>query len=448
MTEDNKVASHSIQYRGKIDAMAFGGLGITRQNGLVTFVPYTAIGDDIRYLPTKVKKNFSMAELVEVVHPGNGRTIPLCPYYGKCGGCQLQHVTYPTQMNYKRNWVEDAIKRQAGISYAVIPDVTPAKSIWNYRRRISLTLKAHENTFKAGYIADDQKSLVEVTQCQIFTKADDPVLPLVSSLSRKLSNEGQAEGKVSILKEMDERYILHFHFRTMPKNASLILKPLVAEYPFIKGILATSPRQSLQYGQIESSFTIDDLSFHFSPKAFVQNHPEQSLNIYHSLTSHIKDLKRGLALDLYCGVGVFSLLLGKHGFNTVGVELNDAAVQFATRNAKENGIGNVQFLKEDAEHKLLTHLKEKPSLVVINPPREGISAKVTQSLLSYPPEKLVYISCMPPTLGRDLKLLCDKNYHVDSIEIYDMFPQTTHVETVVILSYDKKRKRLCDSDKS
>ena len=161
---------------GTVSNIAFGGEGIIRNEGLVTFIPYAAIGDQLSYRIKEQKKNFAKGEIVNILQPSPQRTEPLCPYYGICGGCQLQHVNYDAQLEYKRQWVEDALKRQAGFTNITVPAVTPTEQQWTYRRRISLTLKADFNHYLVGYINIDHTTLVEVDQCPIFLAKEDQTI--------------------------------------------------------------------------------------------------------------------------------------------------------------------------------------------------------------------------------------------------------------------------------
>lgn len=414
---------------GVITGMAFGGLGIVKQDGLVVFIPFATVGDAIKYRIVEHKKSYARGEIIEVLEPSPQRIAPLCPYFGVCGGCQLQQANYTSQLEYKRQWVQEALSRQAGIKDITVPPVIASEQQWSYRRRISMTLRPDKDHFKAGYIAVDNQTLIEVAQCPIFTE-DNSIFAHVHDIASNLyADEHQA--KLTVLKHGDGRFLLHFHFKTMPKNADEVFSKSIPQ-SLLAGILATSPITTLQYGDIETSFAIDDLHFNYSPKAFVQAHPIQSQNIYKEIAHQASFLNKGNALDLYCGIGVTSLLLASQGFAVTGIESSGSAIQLAKANAKNNNIDRVRFLKEDVAAILKKYLTEKKlNLVLVNPPREGLDTRVVKALLAHPPQTLIYVSCMPPTLARDLKLLCQSTYHLEMVKAYDMFPQTTHVETLV-----------------
>lgn len=419
---------------GEVLRLAFGGQGIVHHDSFVVFVPFTAPGDLIHYRIVQRKKNFATGELIKVIRPSSKRTSPPCPYFGTCGGCQLQHLLYDSQLEYKRQSLQDALQRQAHLTDIVVPPVIPAHQQWAYRRRINLTLKPFNGHFIAGYFATDNTSLVQVQECQIFTAQTDPIIKQLQEVAYTLITKKNNEGKVAILKQSNNTYLLHFHFKIMPPNAEDVLNHAAQRHPTWKGIIATAPGKSLQIGRLETDLSIEGLSFGFSPKAFIQNHPEQSLNIYHSLCKNAKTLSSKHVLDLYCGIGISSLLIAKQGVTVTGVETNKEAIKLAKDNAKRNQISNVNFIQADVEQVIAKLLKQNsPDLVIVNPPREGLHANVVHALTENRPASILYVSCMPPTLARDIKLLTAEKYRLDHVEAYDMFPQTAHLESLALL---------------
>lgn len=418
---------------GEVLRLAFGGQGIVHHNSFVVFIPFTAPGDLIKYRIVQRKKNFAAGEVVEIIRPSLHRTTPSCPYFGTCGGCQLQHLNYAAQLEHKRQCIQDTLQRQAHLTDAIVSPVVAARQQWAYRRRISLTLKPTAGHFIAGYTAVDHHSILPVEQCPIFVAPADPVIVNLQEIAKMLISKDENQGKVTILKQGDNTYLLHFNFKTMPQNAGEVLKEAAHRYPAWKGILAAAPGKTLQFGELETKLDIEGLSFTFSPRAFIQNHPEQSLNIYDAICAYAKDLCRAHILDLYCGVGISSLLLAKEGLPVTGVETNQEAIRLAKDNARRNAILRVNFMQADVQNVILGLLKKfSPDMVIVNPPREGLDPKVVAALIEHAPANVLYVSCMPPTLARDIKLLNNK-YRLSSVEAYDMFPQTSHVETLAVL---------------
>lgn len=423
---------------GNVIGLASEGQGIIKKDGFVNFIPFTSQGDTVEYQIVQRKKNFALGNLINILQPSAERVTPLCHYYGTCGGCQLQHINYKAQVEYKRKWVEDALRKIAKFSDASVPPVTPANLQWEYRRRINLVLKRNEDAFQAGYIATDNNSLTLIENCPIFANKNDPVIKAVQSICKQLKCSDPFDGKATILKSGQE-YITHFHFRNMPENAFEILSNCLKTYACITGILATSQKKSFQFGNIETSWEMDGLSFNFTPNTFIQNHPEQSLNIYRTIEAIAKKMQPKSILDLYCGIGISSLLLARQGSKVKGVELNPQSIQLAKVNAKKNNLDHAQFVIANVEKVLIQLLEnDNPDFILVNPPREGLSPAVAQILKSKPEKTLVYISCMPSTLARDLKVLCENGYRFSSVQAFDMFPQTVHIETLVVLHNDER----------
>lgn len=418
---------------GRITGIASEGQGIIRHDGLVVFIPFTTPGDKVRYRITRQKKNFALGVLQEVLEPSPQRTIPLCPYFGTCGGCQLQHMRYDAQLSNKRQWVEDALNRIGGLKVEV-PPVVPSHAQWSYRRRISLVLRPHHGSYETGYIATDNKTLIAIATCPIFANLKDPIVAAIQSLSNQLEPNGKEEGKATILKCSNTKYLVHFHFKKMPENLAHVCQETIDKHPFLAGILASSAGQTLQFGTLDTSIEVDGLQIDISPKAFVQSHPGQSLNIYQAIDAYASECKPKKTLDLYCGVGITSLLLARQGIAVTGIESNPEAIRLALDNARKNKQSHAKFITADVANVLEETLQnETPDFVVVNPPREGLDPRVLQALAAHPIKTLVYVSCMPSTLARDLKHLCEHGYAIDNITAFDMFPQTIHVETLVKL---------------
>lgn len=426
-------------FTGEVTGLAFGGQGIIRRDGFVVFVPFTAPGDIVTYQITKKKKSYATAELLSILQKSTQRTMPLCPYFGKCGGCQLQHISYEAQLEHKRQCVADALKRIGHLKDSVVLPVIPSKLHYAYRRHINLTLRPKNNFFEAGYIATDHHSLLVVDVCPIFTseilgKSSTNIIKEVQAVSKRLKSQPKNEGKVSIIKQENGKFLLHFHFKHLPSNAAQVLESALTDYPEWSGVALGSPHKTLSFGSTTALLHIEELEFTISPHVFIQNHPEQSLNIYHKILAVTRELRIKKVLDLYCGIGISCLLLAKQGCEVVGVESNDDAVKLARSNAKHNKIAQVNFLCADVQD-VVRSVCEKfnPELVVVNPPREGLYPKVVQELLTIRPNAIVYISCMPSTLARDLGMLCQEHYRIQECQPFDMFPQTAHIETLILL---------------
>jgi 23S rRNA (uracil1939-C5)-methyltransferase len=418
---------------GEIQTIAFGGEGILRHKGFVVFVPFTAIGDIVSCRISEIKKSFAKATLVKVLKAGPHRIKPHCPYFGVCGGCQLQHLDDTGQLNYKLQAVKDALLR-IGHLHTTPATFVPAESKWAYRRHITLHLRSVNEQFEAGYIGQDNHTLIAIKSCPIFNTPDTPVIERLQAIVGQIPNPSKKEGRLTILKNGHDRYILSFVFDAGFEIDKQFFKDILQHDPLFTGIIyGNHGGKSFIVGDPYTEINLEGLHFRITPQTFIQNHPEQSANIYRHICKIAGDQARKKIFDLYCGFGMMSLLLAKLKHMVAGVEYNEEAIRFAKDNAQINKL-HAQFLQGDVNRLFPRLAKEtRPDLVLVNPPRTGLEKNVIQSLLRAEPKEIVYVSCMPSTLARDLALLCNEKYKIQECTVYDMFPQTAHTETLIHL---------------
>lgn len=387
---------------GEIESLAFGGNGILRcPDRMVVFVPFTAPQDKIECRLDQVKKNYALGTLTKLISKGPDRIEPRCPYFGTCGGCQLQHLDYPAQVRYKQNAVKDALKFDV--------DMHPAQEIWGYRRHITLTLKPAQKGFIAGYITTDNTSLIEVKQCPIFLTETSPVFETIRALCSQLDSSRTKEGKVKIVKTKSGEFHFVFHFDIIPSNFKEVCK-------------LPDPTFSIE---------VEGIPFLTQAGLFLQNHEEMSRKIYHEIVKIVEKARPDVLLDLYCGIGISAILSAPFAKQIYGVEWDETAIEFAKKNAKN--LPHLHFEANDVEKALKKLLAKKPSFAIVNPPRIGLSKEVAEMLASSTCQKILYISCHPATLARDLKVLQKADFSIEKASVFDMFPQTGHVETLTFL---------------
>jgi 23S rRNA (uracil1939-C5)-methyltransferase len=415
--------------QGTIDTIAFGGQGILRHEGLVIFVPFTAPGDHVDINIVRKKKQHAFAELISIRHPSSMRTPPKCPYFGTCGGCQFQHLTYAAQLEVKRRFIEDALQRIGKLNLTV-PPVVPAERTWSYRRHIRLSVR----NGAVGYIGTDKHSCIPVEQCPIFTEQHDPILIQLAQFITTCALPNTAEISIKVLKQESNQFLPVFSFDTeIPPHVLTCAKQALNTHPNWAGVVLASPTTTHSIGATKCTASILGLSVTFSPFGFIQNHPEQSTKLYEAIMKAIPPEAKSI-LDLYCGIGITSLLLAQRGIPVVGIESHPDTVDMAKENARRQGMDRVKFLCGKAETLIQEVMRTlKPEAILCNPPRTGLDPSLVQTLLQLKPRTLVYVSCMPATLARDIRPFIEAGYHVDLIQGFDMFPQTTHVETLIKL---------------
>ncbi|MGR3911790.1 MAG: class I SAM-dependent RNA methyltransferase [Candidatus Rhabdochlamydia sp.] len=400
--------------QGIVSKMAFGGEGVIRNNGLVTFVPYTAIGDTVVYQETEKKKSFARGKLLSLIQNSPDRVEPKCPHFTKCGGCQFQHLHPDAQLRDKAIFVQDALERIAKRSIPKLSTI-PSPSPWNYRKHITLKLRPVNGKLLAGYQESD---FISVKECPIFAKGNKETFDLVRMFIDRLE---PYEGSLRII-STEEGAILAFTFEKEPPSFE---KVALSQLDKWKGIALGKKT----WGDTSVSLSIDAHQFMVSPYSFMQANSLLAPKLYHHLASLAEGNK---ILDLYCGSGILSTLLGKKGHQVVGVESSSLAIHYAKQNSEHYGL-SIPFHTGFVEKLLPTILKDfHPDTVILNPPRGGVHPNVIEKLQKSGVKRIVYMSCMPSTLARDIKGLA--KYELTDLFLYDMFPQTTHLESIAVLT--------------
>lgn len=416
---------------GDIDAIGFGGQGILRHKGQVVFVPFTALKDKVSVEILEDKKTYAKARLIEIISPSPHRNTPPCPYFGVCGGCQLQHLSYQQQLLIKHRFVHDAIVRIGQMDNVTVLPVIGADEVLGYRRHIRLHAEVTPTAVHLGYVTEDKKSIIDISRCPIFDETETALFDDLRAISRQLCGLRSTTFDISLFKA-PLGYVALFDVLEELKR-SITIQTALNNFPRITGLIVRNSREEHALGDGELSFELDGLKLCYSPLAFVQAHPEQSRRLYLELKNRMAAVSVTSVLDLYCGIGATSLLLAREGMRVCGIEGNSEAIRLAHANARANGL-DVTFMLGDVDKIALTALRtHKPQAVVVNPPRTGLSKKILDILLTQKLPTIFYISCMPATLARDLKAFSQAGYLINYCQPFDMFPQTTHVETLVHL---------------
>jgi 23S rRNA (uracil1939-C5)-methyltransferase len=406
-----------MKFTEKVEKLVFGGLGLVRHDGFVYFVPDVAQDELVEVEVVSKKKSYGQARLCNIQSPSPVRSDPKCPYFGNCGGCQLQHLGYDEQLKQKKMWLIETLKRIGKIEVDSQFFITAAKKPYGYRRKV--TLHAKEGVI--GYYARDGFTLLEVNCCPIFYDAPTSIFTAVRDAVKNL------ECKITLLRDAEDAFLAHLYFpRSIPKESKSILDILAVSF---KKVWLEDPRKIVG-PSLSLQLTLPDLTCYYSPRVFMQNAPDQFLQVYNDILAKMDTSAK--VLDIYCGIGIFSMLAAKSGRQVVGVEINKEAIECAKKSSLENGIETAQFFATAAEEIERVVDVNAFDTWLVNPPRGGLSDEVRESLLNAAPENVFYISCEPTTLARDLSIL-SKKYTIASLQLYDMFAQTTHFETVVQL---------------
>ena len=430
-------------YEIQITGMTDDGCGVGRLNGFAVFVPYTIVGETVRIVLIKVLKSYAVGKLIEVIKPSEHRTKSLCKNFYQCGGCALWHMSYDEELKFKKQKVADCLTRIAKLKNPRIENVVAADSFDRYRNKSQFPVT--ENGI--GMYAAHSHRLIEMNDCLIASKAVKPIINSVRYWMKQFSvpayNEHTGHGLIRNIYIRGGRsgslVTIVTAKRELYRSKELIDELRACGTP-ICGIVQNvnvkntntilgSENKTL-YG---SGFLKDDIGgieFEISPLSFYQVNKPQTKKLYQIAKECAGLTGSETLLDLYCGIGTIGLFMSDKVRRIIGIETSEAAVRDARRNAEINNITNAEYYSGKAEE-LIDLIKQKnyaPDVAVLDPPRKGCGKK----LLSL--RRIVYISCKPSTLARDIEQLAEYGFFPQRIIPVDMFPRTPHVETVVLLT--------------
>lgn len=437
----------------QIDDLSHDGAGVGRIDNLVIFIPGALPGEQIEAEIIEVRKNFGRGKLLSVLESSRSRITPPCPVYESCGGCQLQHLNYQAQLNHKKERVENALARIGNIEDISVNPVLEMEDPWRYRNKAQFHAAQIKGKLKLGYYRSGSRELISIEDCLLLPAH---FTSLIKMLETELNKQGIAayspKTKTGVLKHVivkqsettgEMMVILITRLSLFPQGKSLA-KKIMTENPCIKSVVHNinpNPKEILgkDFHQLAGSDRIKEklgaLEFLISPPAFFQVNTKQATHLCEKVVEYANLSGKETAFDLYCGTGTLSLWLAKDAKKVYGMETNPGAIEDVKANASLNKIGNVEFIAGQVEKTLPELLAKniKPDLIVLDPPRQGVAISVLEEIAKVAPPSLIYVSCDPGTLARDLGILKDFGYKTLKIQPVDMFPQTGHVECCVLL---------------
>ena len=466
----------------KITDMGVDGEGIGKYDGMTFFVKDALIGDEIRARATKLKKHYGYARVEEIITPSPYRVEPQCPLHRRCGGCQIQALSYEEQLAFKENKVRSNLQRIGGFSKEELEQVclpiVGMEHPFRYRNKAQFPVGLDkEGKLVTGFYAARTHAIIPVEDCLLGVEENKDVLMAVKEwmLLKQIPAYDETTGTGLV-----RHVLIRYGFTTEEVMVCLIIngdrlpekEALIERLSVLPGMTSISYNVNTERTNVilgkhteciwgmpyitdfihlrnTGDFSVEDtaIAYHISPQSFYQVNPVQTEKLYSTALEYAKLTGKESVWDLYCGIGTISLFLSQKAKQVYGVEIVPQAIEDAKTNAALNGITNAEFFVGKAEEVLpqfynsddLDAGMRHPDVIVVDPPRKGCDEQCLSTMLAMKPQRIVYVSCDSATLARDLRILVDGGYELRKVRAFDQFAHTGHVETVVLLSQLKQK---------
>ncbi|HFE9855146.1 TPA: 23S rRNA (uracil(1939)-C(5))-methyltransferase RlmD [Clostridium perfringens] len=452
MVEKNK------EYIFDIISQGYEGEGIAKiDNKYPIFIEGALKGEKVKVRIVKVNKNFAYGKLMEVLEASEERVNPPCAIYKRCGGCKLQHASYKAQLDFKWDRVKDCVSKIGKLDPSIVKYPLGMENPWRYRNKVQLPIGLINGEVKIGFFAPRSHDIIDMESCLIQDEIGDKVVKLTREWIEKFNIrpynvDGEYDEKGIVRHIMIRRgfttnevmVVLVTNGEKLPHKEEFV-DLMVKNIPGIKSVIQninlkkTNVILGLEsktlWGEDTISDYIGDFRFNISPLSFFQVNPTQTEVLYGKALEYANLTGNEEVFDAYCGTGTITLFLSQKAKKVYGVEIIPQAIDNAWINAKENKVENVEFFVGESEVVIpdLINKGVKADVVVVDPPRKGCDKKLLDAITNINAKKIVYVSCDPSTLGRDLQVLEENGYKTLEVQPVDMFPNTSHVETVALL---------------
>jgi len=446
-------------YRIEISGMTHEGQGVGRIENFTVFVDGSIKGEEVEIKIIKVNKSYAVGKLLNILKASPDRAEPICKVFNRCGGCSLQHMSAQAALKFKTDVVIENIRRIGKLKDVVVHDTIGMENPFNYRNKAQYPVGQLKDELVVGFYAKKSHDIVDSPQCMIQHSVSDRAKLIVKRFleDNKISVYDEETGKGLVRHVMTRRgfntgelmVVLVLNGKSLPQQNKLV-RQLTADIPEIKSIVLNvntantniilGNRNIVVFGEETITDYIGRFKFKISPLSFFQVNPVQTEVLYNKALEYAGLTGEETVFDLYCGIGTISLFLSEKAKKVYGVEVVEEAIRDAKENAKLNGVDNVEFLVGEAE-KIIPDMYQKgirADVVVVDPPRKGCDEVLLDTLVSMSPERIVYVSCNPATLARDLAFLTGKGFQVVEVQPVDMFPWSIHVESCVLITRDEK----------
>lgn len=441
-----------------ITGLGSSGEGVGKADGFTVFVHGALPGEKVSVKLFQVKKSYASGRILNILEESPQRVKPQCSFYEKCGGCQLQHLNYKGQLSVKRQQVKDAIERIGHITGCEVLPVLGMENPWHYRNKMQFPAAKTEGKIQIGCYAALTHNVINIDDCLIQKQANNKIMQVVRQWMQQfnISAYDETTGKGVVRHVMgragaktgEVMAVIVTACYDIPHAGELVtmlktevdgLKSIVQNINKKRTNIIMGAKNRVLYGKSTIKDKLGNLKFNISPLSFFQVNSAQTEELYATALDFAALSSKETVIDCYCGTGTISLYLAQKARKVYSIEIVEPAIKDANENAKANNIANAEFICGDAAVEMPALLKSgvKPDIVLLDPPRAGCDKKVLAAIAGVKPEKIVYVSCNPASLARDMAFLTENGYKAVKAQPVDMFPMTVHIETVALLILEK-----------
>ena len=452
--EFNVPVKAGAEYIVNISSLGSSGEGVGRVSDFTVFVNGALPGEEVKAKITEVKKTYAIGKLMEVVKASPERIKPACPIYAECGGCQLQHISYEGQMQVKRQQVKDAMERIGHQKDLTVLPVLGAENPWHYRNKVAFPVGKEKGKTIIGCFAQGTHKIIDASNCLIQDELNNDAINAVKEIIDKLGipayNEDTHTGvmrHVVARTGMKGQLMVVLVTATQElKRKKEIIKMLRSRLPQMVSLqqniqtyrnnVILGRETKLLWGRPTIKAKLGKFAFNVSARSFFQVNTRQAEVLYDTALEYAQLTGKETVIDAYCGTGTISLYLAQKARKVYGVEIVSPAIKDAEKNARENNVRNAEFIVGDCTKVMPRLYKQgvRPDVVVVDPPRAGCTEAVLQTFASMQPKRIVYVSCNPATLARDIEIMAKLGYKAKKVQPVDMFSHSSHVESVCLIN--------------
>ena len=463
MNQENKFNNNikiNKEYKVIANSYTHDGNGISRildeETSFLLFVPGIIKGEEAVVKVNSTRKNYGTAKITKLLLKKSSpkRVTPVCPLFLNCGGCQLMHMNYEAQLEFKENTLKDTLEKIGGLENLPLNKIVGASSPHFYRNKVQVPFQYQKGKTVCGFYQNSSHAVIPFDNCFIQSKEMSDIVKFIRNLCNEFKIKGYDENTKSgdirhaLIKESKATNEIMVVLVTTKKailNLNELVKKLTSRFSNIVSVIQNinssdtntilGEEQHVLYGKSTINDILRGLKFAIGAKSFYQVNHDQTEKMYEKVIELGNFNKNDIVIDAYCGIGTITLNVAPNVAKVYGIEIVNEAIENANLNKELNAITNAEFILGKSEEKIKELLLKgiNPNALIVDPPRKGLDRALLDTLIETKIKRIVYVSCDPATLARDLRVLTNKGYFIQSITPFDMFPQTNHVETIVLL---------------